>query len=99
MRSFNPKNLLIFRCLIYESDTGVFFFCLPPPFPAASCVLTCTNFFFSSIDTLVGKVQYLQVRLCFLLVTPAKKAVFAPDGELADASAVKCLHAFGTVKF
>ena len=40
----------------------------------------------------------MEVRLCFLLVTPAKKAVFAPDRELADASAVKGLHAFGTVK-
>lgn len=45
----------------------------------------------------MGKVQYSEVRLRFLLVIPTKKAVFAPNREPADASPVKGLHAFGTV--
>lgn len=83
VRSLNSKHLMIFSGFFYGCDSGVIFFLSTCSFP---CLLLhrslCVLLFVSLTDVLLDKVQYLEIRLCFRLVTPAKTAVFAPDVSL-----------------
>lgn len=87
----NPKYLRILDCSSLKGSVGCFFLFISS-FP---CLLFHRFFcilIFSLIDILVGKVQYLEVRLCFPLLALAKKATFAPDYEPEEASAYKGLQ-------
>lgn len=86
---FKSKDAKSFRSLFYESECGVFFFFLSPPF---SFIGSSAYELFSLIYILVGQVWYLKIRLCFLLLAPAKKATFAPDYVLKETSAYKGLY-------